>query len=204
MKCLLQHKFSFSLFHIVTCICYFQKGMRDWVSYISKRYSKANNKYLKSADPKQESNHIIYLDANNLYGYAISKFLLTSRFKWIDCKEFDLNKCTSISSKDWTLIVNLKYPKELRELRKDYPFALDEIEIKLEVSNCKINIADFYNIPIGNVNYFDKEKHVLHYENFQLDLRVGLKLKNTLHIRKRPTLSESRIKTKKNTLHIRV
>ena len=151
--------------------------MRDWVSYISKRYSKANNKYLKSADPKQESNYIIYLDANNLYGYAMSKFLLTSRFKWIDRIEFDLNKCTSNSSKDWTLIADLKYPKELRELRKDYPLALDEIEIKLEVSNCKINIADFYNIPIGNVNYFDKEKYVLHYENFQLYLRVELKLK---------------------------
>ena len=168
--------------------------MRDWVSYISKRYSKANNKYLKSADPKQESNHIIYLDANNLYGYAMSKFLLTSRFKWIDRKEFDLNKCTSNSSKDWILIVDLKYPKELGELRKDYPLVLHEIEIKLEVSNCKINIADFYNIPIGNVKY---EKYVLHYENFQLYLRVGLKLKNTLHIRKLPTLSESRIKTKK-------
>ena len=41
------------------------KGIRDRVSYISKRYSKANNKYLKSFDPKQESKHIMYLDANN-------------------------------------------------------------------------------------------------------------------------------------------
>ena len=42
--------------------------------------SKANNKYLKSYDPKQESKSITYLDENNLYGYAMSKFL-TSGFK---------------------------------------------------------------------------------------------------------------------------
>ena len=46
--------------------------------------SNANNKYLKTYDPKQESQHSIYLDANNLYGYGMSKFLPTSGFKWID------------------------------------------------------------------------------------------------------------------------
>ena len=60
---------------------FFKKGMRGEVSKISNRYNKANNNYLKSYDPKQESEHIIYLDANNFYGYAISKFLLTSGFK---------------------------------------------------------------------------------------------------------------------------
>ena len=55
--------------------------MRGGVSYISNRYSKVNNKYLKSYDQKQESKHIIYLDANNLYGYAMSKFVPTSDFK---------------------------------------------------------------------------------------------------------------------------
>ena len=51
---------------------FFEKGMSSGVSYISNRYIKANNKYLKSYDPKEESKHVIYLDANNLYGYAIS------------------------------------------------------------------------------------------------------------------------------------
>ena len=60
---------------------FYDKGMTGGVSYISNRYSKANNKYLKSYDPKQESRHIIYLDANNLYGYSTSKFLPSSGFK---------------------------------------------------------------------------------------------------------------------------
>ena len=62
---------------------FFEKGVRGGVSYISKRYSKGNNKYLKSYDLKQESKHI-YLDANNLYDYAMSKFLPPNEFKWID------------------------------------------------------------------------------------------------------------------------
>ena len=50
---------------------FFEKGARGGISYISNRYSKASNKYLKSYHPKQESKHIIYTDANNLYGYAM-------------------------------------------------------------------------------------------------------------------------------------
>ena len=79
---------------------FFEKGTRGGISYISNRYSKANNKCLKSYDPKQESKHIIYLDANNLYGYAMSKFLPISGFKWIDHKDFVLNKYTSNSLKE--------------------------------------------------------------------------------------------------------
>ena len=59
----------------------FEKGIRGKVSYISNRYSKDNNKHLKPYEPKQESNFIIYLNTNSLYGYAMSKFLPTSVFK---------------------------------------------------------------------------------------------------------------------------
>ena len=75
-----------------------EKGKRSVISYIYNRYNKANHKCLKFYPPKQESKHILYLDANNLCGYAMSKFLPTSGFKWIDPKEFDLNKYTSNSS----------------------------------------------------------------------------------------------------------
>ena len=60
---------------------FFEKGTRGGISYISHKYRKANNKYLKSYDPKEESKHIIYLNANNLYGYTMFKFLRTSGFK---------------------------------------------------------------------------------------------------------------------------
>ena len=63
----------------------------------------------------------MYLDANNLYGYAMPKFLRTSGFKYIDPKEFDLNKYSSNSSKGCLLEVDLEYPKKLHELDNDYP-----------------------------------------------------------------------------------
>ena len=79
---------------------FFEKRMRGSVSSISNRYNKANNKYLKSYNPKKDSKHIIYLDPNNMYNYAMSKFLPTSVFKWIDAKESDLNKHIAIVQKD--------------------------------------------------------------------------------------------------------
>ena len=78
---------------------------------------------VKISWPTQESKHIIYLDTNNLYGYAMSRFFPTSGFKWIDPKEFNLNKYTSNSSKGFVLEVDLEYPKKLRELHNNYPLA---------------------------------------------------------------------------------
>ena len=161
---------------------FFAKGMRGGVPYLSNRYSKANNKYLKSYDPKQESKHIIYLDASNFYGYAMSKFLPTSGFRSVDPKELYWNKYTSNSSKGCILEVDYEYPKELQELNNDYPLAPDKIEIKGEMlSDYQLKVANHYNIPIGHVkklvpNFFDKEKYVIHYDNLQLSLRLGLKL----------------------------
>ena len=73
---------------------FLEKDMRSGVSYICKRYSKAKNKCLKPYEPKQESKRIIYLNANNLYGYVMSQFLPTIGLKLIDSKEFEINKHT--------------------------------------------------------------------------------------------------------------
>ena len=97
-----------------------------------------------------------------------------------------MNKYTSNSSKGCVTEVDLEYSKELQELCNDYPLAPNKIEIKREmVSDNQLKIADFYNILIGNVrtlvpNLFDKEKYVIYYENLQLYLRLGLKLKRNL------------------------
>ena len=161
---------------------FFEKGTRGGLSYSSNRYSKANDKYFKSYDPKQESKHI-YLDTNNLHGYAISKFLPTSVFKWIDSKEFDFNEYTNNSLKGCLFEDDLEYLKDLRELHNDYPLTPDKIEIKREMpSEYQWKIADLYNISIGNVkklvpNFVDRGKYVIHYENVELYLRLGLKLK---------------------------
>ena len=104
----------------------FEKDTKGVIFYISNRCSKTNNEYLKS---QEESKHIIYLDTNNLYGYPMSIFLLTSWVKWIDPKQFDLNEYASNSSTGYVLKVDLEYSKELRELRNDCP--LDPYKIKI-------------------------------------------------------------------------
>ena len=60
---------------------FFEKGTRGEIFYTYNRYRKDKNQYLKYHDQKQESKHILYLDANNLYGYAMSKFLQTNGLK---------------------------------------------------------------------------------------------------------------------------
>ena len=65
----------------------FEEVLKGGVSYITKRYAKANNKYMKNYDPKKLSEFIIYLDMNNLHGWAMSEYLTYGGFKWL--KNFD-------------------------------------------------------------------------------------------------------------------
>ena len=65
---------------------------RGGISYIAKRYAKANNKYMNDYDPKKQSTFISYLDMNNLYGWAMSEYLPYEGFKWLkNVDEFDVN-----------------------------------------------------------------------------------------------------------------
>ena len=54
---------------------FIEKGLRGGISYIAKRLAKANNKYMKNYDPKSSSKYILYLDMNNLYGWAMNGYL---------------------------------------------------------------------------------------------------------------------------------
>ena len=60
-----------------------EEGLREDVSYIANRYSKPNNKYLSDYDKDKDNSYIMYLDANNLYGWAIGQPLPTGKFKWL-------------------------------------------------------------------------------------------------------------------------
>ena len=67
-------KVELKLFSDLEMYTFFEKDMRGRVSYNFNGYNKANNKYLKSHDPKQESKHIIYFDVNNVYGMQCLSF----------------------------------------------------------------------------------------------------------------------------------
>ena len=66
-----------------------EEGIRGGIRHSIHRYAKANNKYMKNYNNNEESSYIQYLDANNLYGWAMSKKLPVNGFKWIDNKEIN-------------------------------------------------------------------------------------------------------------------
>ena len=60
-----------------------EKGTRGGISYIAKRYAKANKKYISDYDSNKPSTFITYLDKNNLYGWAMSEYLPYEEFEWL-------------------------------------------------------------------------------------------------------------------------
>ena len=164
---------------------FIEKGMRGGISYIANRYGKANNKYMKDYNKDKPSKYIMYLDANNLYGWAMSQYLPTGGFKCLKQKEidkFNVFKINKDSEKGYILEVDLEYPKKLHYLHNDYPLAAEKITVEKDMlSNYCKTISDKYGISTGLVSKLiptlsKKEKYVLHYQNLQLYLNLGLKL----------------------------
>ena len=165
---------------------FIEKGICGGVSYIMSRYGKANNKYMKEYDEKVPSKYIMYLDANNLYGWVMSQCLPTGNFKWMTDKEIskiDLGKCKKDDKKGLILEVDLEYPKELHDMHNDYPVCPKKVKVSNDMLSgyCK-KIAEKYKISIGLVSKLiptlrDKKEYVLHYPNLQLYLDLGLKIK---------------------------
>ena len=161
---------------------FIEKGMRGGISTITHRHAVANNKYMKDYNPEVESSYIMYLDANNLYGWAMSKSLPFKDFKWLPPEDFILDNYTDYTRKGVILEVDLEYPEELHHLHNDYPLAPEKILVSDDMLSkyCK-DLKDSENISSGRVhklvpNLRNKEKYVLHYRNLQLYLSLGMKL----------------------------
>ena len=146
-----------------------EEGIRGGICHSIHRYAKANNKYMKNYNNKEESSYIQYLDANNLYGWAMSKKLPVNVFKRIDnneaagpvinedfIKNYDEN-----NDKGYIFEVDVKYPKRLHDLHSDLPFRFTE------VNKCKKLVC----------NLFNKKKYVAHINTLKEALNHGLKLK---------------------------
>ena len=103
-----------------------EKGIRGGICQATHRYAKANNKYMKNYNKNIESSYIEYLDANNLYGWAMSQTLPVNGFRWVeDLSQFNedfIKKYDENSYMGYFLEVDIDYPKELFNLHKDLPF----------------------------------------------------------------------------------
>ena len=117
-----------------------KKGMCGGVSYITNRYGKANNKHMKEYNEKVLSKYIMYLDANNLYGWEMSQYLPTGSFKWMSNKEInkiDLGKYKANGKKELILEVDLEYPQELHDMHNGFPVCPEKVKVSNDMlSDC--------------------------------------------------------------------
>ncbi|KAE9523187.1 hypothetical protein AGLY_016420 [Aphis glycines] len=155
-------------------ILMFESGIRGGLSQCSQRYSKANNKYMGDKfKKKEESIFLQYLDANNLYGWAMSKYLPTGDFKWVNnLNNFDVMGISDESPKGYILEVDLSYSKELHDLHSDFPLApekhFDDEQLPKLLTSLKIT-------KIHRVLEFSQSPWLKVYIDFNTDFRSKAK-----------------------------
>ena len=101
---------------------FFERGMRGGTSYIAHRHSAANNKYMDRYNEDEESKFLMYLDANNLYGWAMSQPLPSGEFEWVeDTDNINLDDYINDEGRGMVLEVDMEYPSKLHDLHNGYP-----------------------------------------------------------------------------------
>ena len=166
--CLKMTNIELELLSNIDMLLMFEKGIRGGISIISNRYGEANNKYMKGFNKNKPSKYLMYLDANNLYGCAMSEKLPTHGFKKLTNKEIENlynNQVVQVWEKTPCILeVDLEYPENLHDLHNDYPFCPERVK-------CENNVEKL--IPILR----NKIKYVIHYKNLIQCLKAGMKLK---------------------------
>ena len=115
---------------------FIQKEMRGGISYVNKRYSKANNKYCSDYDKNKPKNFIFYLDMNNLYGDAMSQYLPYGGFKWVKTTNETINRILNKSDNSlhgYFLEVDLDYQKYLHDYHQNYSLGPEKIKIEYDM-----------------------------------------------------------------------
>ena len=164
---------------------FIEKGMRGGISYIAKRYCRANNKYVEGYDKNEVCSFIMYWDANNLYGWAMIQCLPYRDFEWMseeEIREVDFDLVEGDSDEGYILEVELEYPNDLHELHNAYPLAPEKLKISSNMrSEYCSSIAKKCEIGVGEVNklvpnLMGNERFVVHYRNLQLYKALGMKV----------------------------
>ena len=163
-----------------------EAGMRGGVACISKRLAETSD--VDEVDENGFRDFLLYLDANNLYGWAMSQCLPTGNYHWLSEEEvnsFDLAAWTADGASGCLLEVDMDCPDELHDLLADYPPAPEKKNISYDMLSDKqrellgtyMDNAELWkSVPKLVPSLEPKRKYVVHYRALQLYLELGLKL----------------------------
>ena len=162
-------------------------NMRGGVCMISQRYAKANNKYMGHLyDPAKPSQFIVYLDANNLYGWAMSQSLPYANFTWLEPQEWndiEWKNQAENQSVGYFIECDLEYPEELHDMHNDYPLAPRREYVTFDMQSSKqVEISRHYVLGRAQLgakllpSLMPKSKYTLHYLNLKFYLEQGMRM----------------------------
>ena len=185
---------------------FFDLGLTGGMSMVADHFARANNKHLKELyDPATLQSFIKLVDANNLYGWAMSQMLPTSGFKWVNLKKglntpgvtesmdrhrtmnewaHDIANLNEDDATGYMFQVDLEYPSHLRadETHDNFPLAPESFKIEKDIlSPYQQDLGDQLGVKYGAeklcLTLKDKEKYICHARNLKFYLKHGLKLK---------------------------
>ena len=160
---------------------FIEKGLRGGISMVSHRHAIANNRYMQNYDPEQPTSFLQYLDANNLYGWAMSQPMPTGNFHWVNYTD-QILETPADADHGFILEVDLDYPTSLHRQHNDYPLAPEKLKVEKHwMSPYQKMLIDGLGVSSISCeklvpNLMNKSRYVVHYRNLQLYLSLGLKL----------------------------
>jgi hypothetical protein len=182
-------KVELDLFQDSESYQFFEFGIRGGMCGVNKRYCKANNPQINDYNSHEPKTYLIYLDFNNLYGWAMNQLLPKSNFRWLNENQFENINWKTIDTESnigYVLEVDLFYPNHIHDLHKDFPLAPEKMKIpnerlsfyqKQTIENLKQ--YGYRRNPTEKLmqTLFNKTNYVIHFKNLKLYMNLGLELK---------------------------
>ena len=157
----------------------FENNIRGGVSSINCRYAKANIPDSPDFNSNLPASHILYIDANNLFGMSMASRLPVNNFKFIDDPQnFDVNSIPDDSPVGYVIECDLIYPPELHDSHNCYPLALESLIITENLLSTYCKSFGQKHVECRKLvhNLMNKTKYVVHYQNLKFYLEKGMKL----------------------------
>ena len=149
---------------------FIEKGLRGGISMVSHRHAQANNQYMENYNNEEPTSFIQYLDANNLYGWAMSQPMPVGGFEWVNYTD-QILETPADADCGFILEVDLNYPSQLHTAHNDYPLAPEKLKVEKHwMSPYQHRLIDELGITSFETeklvpNLMDKSRYVLHYRN---------------------------------------